>query len=253
MFEFIDRARSRAVLAATMLALMTACGGGGGSTRLEAIEVTPAASSTPAGTTVPFVATALYSDDSRQDVTATATWTSGSTSVATISDAAADKGLAQTLTPGTTAISASFEGKVGTTTLTVTNAVIRSLAISPTTATIAKGTTRAFSALATFTDNRVFDVTADATWSSQNAAVATVSDARSDKGLATGVGVGTARLLAAYEGVTGQADLTVSAAAVTGLAVTPADLSKPKGTTQQYTATASFSDSTTQDVTADAN
>lgn len=253
MFEFIDRARSRAVLAATMLALMTACGGGGGSTRLEAIEVTPAASSTPAGTTVPFVATALYSDDSRQDVTATATWTSGSTSVATISDAAADKGLAQTLTPGTTAISASFEGKVGTTTLTVTNAVIRSLAISPTTATIAKGTTRAFSALATFTDNRVFDVTADATWSSQNAAVATVSDARPDKGLATGVGVGTARLLAAYEGVTGQADLTVSAAAVTGLAVTPADLSKPKGTTQQYTATASFSDSTTQDVTADAN
>ena len=75
-------------------------------------------------------------------------------------------------------------------------AVIRSLAISPTTATIAKGTTRAFSALATFTDNRVFDVTADATWSSQNAAVATVSDARPDKGLATGVGVGTARLLA---------------------------------------------------------
>jgi hypothetical protein len=51
-------------------------------------------------------------------MTASATWSSEKTSVATISNAAASKGLATSLASGTTTITATAGGKSGSTTLT---------------------------------------------------------------------------------------------------------------------------------------
>jgi trimeric autotransporter adhesin len=66
-------------------------------------------------TTQQFTAQATFDDGSVGDVTNTASWTSSSPSVATISSS----GLAQAASTGSTTISASTDGIVGTTSLTV--------------------------------------------------------------------------------------------------------------------------------------
>ena len=80
------------------------------------IAVTPANSSVVAGATRQFTAIVTNSDGSTQDVTATATWTSSNTAVATI-DAA---GLATGVAPGVTTIQAESGLLIGSTLLTVT-------------------------------------------------------------------------------------------------------------------------------------
>src|SRR5258708_26854527 len=68
-------------------------------------------------------------------------------------------------------------------------------------------------------------------------------------GLATSVAAGTTTITATLGGVSGSTTLTVTAATLTSIAVTPANPSLPLGLTQQFTATGTFSDSTTQDLT----
>lgn len=66
-------------------------------------------------TTQQFTAQATFDDGSLGDITNTASWTSSSTSVATINSS----GFAQAMTAGSTTISASAGGVAGTTLLTV--------------------------------------------------------------------------------------------------------------------------------------
>ncbi len=66
-------------------------------------------------TTQQFTAQATFDDGSVGDITSTASWTSSSTSVATISSS----GFAQATGTGSTTISASANGVVGTASLTV--------------------------------------------------------------------------------------------------------------------------------------
>ncbi len=71
---------------------------------LNSIAVTPVNPSIPTGATQQFTATGNYSDGSTQNLTSQVTWTSSSTSVATINSA----GLASGVAPGTTTITAAF-------------------------------------------------------------------------------------------------------------------------------------------------
>jgi hypothetical protein len=85
---------------------------------LQSISVTPANPSVTAGATVQFKATGNYSNGSAKDLTASSTWTSSNTSVATI----AAGGLATTIAAGGTTIKAVSGGISGTTSLMVTAA-----------------------------------------------------------------------------------------------------------------------------------
>ena len=68
-------------------------------------------------------------------------------------------------------------------------------------------------------------------------------------GLATGAGQGTSTISASMSGETGTTTLTVTAATLQSIAVTPANPSIAKGNTDQFTATGTFSDNSTQDLT----
>jgi hypothetical protein len=68
------------------------------------------------------------------------------------------------------------------------------------------GSTAQFTATATFASGTTQDVTASSTWTSSNTAVATVSSS----GLVTVVGSGTAGIQAAYSGVAGTDNITIS-------------------------------------------
>ncbi len=84
------------------------------------------------------------------------------------------------------------------------------------------------------------------TWSSGTTTTATISAA----GLATGAGVGTSTITATSGAISGSTSLTVTAATLQSIAVTPANPSIAKGATQQFTATGTYSDGTTQNLTA---
>ena len=85
---------------------------------LRSIVVTPTNLSIIPGVSQQFTATGTYSDDSIQDLTSQATWTSSDREVVTI-DAG---GLATGISPGATTISAALTNLVDSTTLTVQSA-----------------------------------------------------------------------------------------------------------------------------------
>src|SRR4029453_10203193 len=78
---------------------------------------------------------------------------------------------------------------------------------------------------------------------------ATISGAAGTEGLATAVGVGSTTVTATSGAVSGSTTRTVTAATLVSIAVTPADPSIANGTTQQFTATGTFTDASTQDLT----
>jgi hypothetical protein len=163
---------------------------------ITSLAVSPATPAVADGLTSQFIATATFSDNSTQDVTAAAAWSSTNTSVAAIDSS----GLARTRAQGTTTISAVFGGHSDSTTMTVTAPVIVSIRVSPTATTVAFSASVPFTAAATFTDGSTADVTATATWSSSDPATVSVNSS----GVATGLKVGgPATIGASQNGVTG--------------------------------------------------
>ena len=217
---------------------------------LTSIAVTPTNPTIADGTNKKFVATGTFSDNTTKNISASAIWTSSNSAVATISNTAGSRGRATGASIGTTTISAAYKGQTGATTLTVKAATLASITVTPTNPSIAAGTDQQFMATGIYTDGTSQDLTALATWTSSNPAMATISSAVGSDGLARGVSAGTTTISAAYKNRTGSTTLTVTAATLTTITVTPAQSSLVDGTNQQFTATGIFSNSTTQDLTA---
>jgi plastocyanin len=216
---------------------------------LSSIAVSPASPSVAAGLTEPFTATGTYSDNSTANITNQVTWASSNTSIATISNSSGSAGVATTKAQGSTTISATLGSITGNTTLTVTPAVLESIAVTPPNPNVPKGETKQFIATGTYSDNSTQVLTSQVAWGSSNTAVATISNAAGSQGSATAVSIGTSSITAGLSGISGSTTMTVSAAVVTSIAVTPANPNVPEGETQQFTATGTFSDNSTADIT----
>jgi Big-like domain-containing protein len=218
---------------------------------LVSIAVAPKDSSVPAGLTQSFTATGTFSDASTRDLTNDVAWGSSDTAVAQISNADGSRGTATGLKKGSTVIAATLFGVSGTTSLTVTDALLVSLAITPDAASVPAGRTQAFTALGTFSDASSRDLTADVTWSSSDTDVAQISNADESQGVATGVKKGAATIIAKLDKVSAMAALTVTDAVLVSIAVTPDPASVVVGQTQAFIAHGTFSDTTSRDLTGD--
>jgi len=216
---------------------------------LNSIVVTPANPTAPVGFNVQFRATGHFSDTTTQDLTADVFWSSSDDDNASISNAAGSEGLATALQAGTSTMAASIAGVTGSTLFTISTSPISSIQVAPAAPSIALGTTQAFTATAHFMDGTMLDVTEQVSWSSSALGVATVSNAAGSRGLATSVSVGMATITAALGGANGSAMLTVSPATLMSIAIVPLNASTPLATPVQYTATGTYSDSTTQNIT----
>jgi Legume lectin domain/Chitobiase/beta-hexosaminidase C-terminal domain/Bacterial Ig-like domain (group 2) len=169
---------------------------------LTSISVTPANQSAAAGTTVPFHAAGTYSDNSTKDITGSVTWASGTPSAATINAV----GLATAVAVGNTTISAASGSVSGNTTLTVTAATLKSIAVTPANPSAAAGTTVSFHATGTYSDNSTKDITPSVVWASGTPAAATINAS----GVATAVAVGSSTISATSGSVSGNTTLTVT-------------------------------------------
>ena len=204
-------------------------------------------------------AVAVFKDGSTLDVTHTPgiTWSSTTPTVAIIG---APTGLALAVGPGTATISASL-GQTGSSSLSVSDSTIESLAVGPSHSTMAAGTAQNVIAVGTFSDSSgTFqqDISRASAWASDNTGVATVAYANGLQELATGVAAGTANISASFSDAHGNlasasAPLNVSNAQLSGISIAPGSTSITSGGGRQYVATGAFTDGTRQDVTMLAN
>ena len=202
--------------------LLSGCGGGGyggGSMyttpTLTSITITPSSGVVIIGasaTTAQLTATGNYSNGTTADLTTLVTWTSVAPGTASVGSST---GLVTGVAVGTTNITAAMPSLYGTITspaasITVTDATLQSIAITPATISIGRGNTTIFTATGTFSNSTTGNISGSVIWTSSDTTVATI-DAR---GIATGVGLGTlgtgtCNITATLNGITDTVTLTV--------------------------------------------
>ena len=122
---------------------------------------------------------------------------------------------------------------------------LTSIAVTPATpAHLKVAATQQFTATGTYSDSSTADITSTVTWASGTAATATISNA----GLATGVAAGTTSITATM-GTVVSPGVTLTVIALTSIDVTPhAPPTIAIAATQQFTATGTYTDSSTSDI-----
>lgn len=233
---------------------------------LASIIVTPATPSIAKGTTQQFVATGVYSDGTTQVLTndATLSWTSSDANTS-VSNGVGTKGLASTTSSSASSVTISvtktgFSGTVIPAVLTVTPAFLTKIDITPATSSIAKGYSKQFIATGTYSDatTQVLTTNTNLTWTSSDATNSPISNLLATKGNLTtntnsAASVTVSASLTGFSGTVNPAIVTVTAATVTNIVVSPNSASIAKNLTQQFTATATMSDSTSQNLTTNPN
>ena len=196
------------------------------------VAVQPANASVDVGKTLQLGA--MLTDASGSVLTGRqVTWSSSSTSVATVSSS----GLVSGVSAGTATITATSEGKNGTANITVTvpPAPVATVTVTPAPASVTVGQSIQLQATTRDAANNVL-TGRTVTWTSSNVSLATVSST----GLVQGVAAGTVTITATSEGKTGSSTVTVSAPAPAPVATvvlspTSASISTGQSTTLQVT------------------
>src|SRR2546428_5908571 len=160
---------------------------------VASVTVSPATASVQVGQTVQL--SAIPRDANGNPLAGrTVAWGSGSPAVATVSAS----GLVTGVTAGAATITATWEGKSGTATITVSTVPVASVTVSPATASVQAGQTVPLAATPKDANGNPLSGRT-VTWASSNPAVATVSAS----GLVTGVTAGAATITATSEGQSG--------------------------------------------------
>lgn len=220
---------------------------------ITSIQVTPAIASAPKGTTGTYTATAYFTDDTTQNISTQATWISHDTHIVSIVTSGVNGGFAEALSVGNTTIQASFEGHISNiSTIEVTPAVLKSIVIAPVDVKVPNGVNVKYNATGIYSDGTSIDLTLFSTWHSSNVDVATIDGVLGQIGLAHTHNTGTTTITASFDGLSASTLLTVTPAIIASIQITPANLIEPKGTSSQLTATAIYTDKTTEDVTDEA-
>ncbi len=205
------------------------------------IDLSATASTLAAGTKAQLTAVASYSDGSSQNITPLVSWSSSDSDVATVSTS----GEVTAVAPGTAVITGSFGGQTSTLTVTVTAATVSAIQISTPLTSLALGTNGQLKALATYSDDTLVDVTSQISWSSSAPTLVSVDANGQIKALA----VGSAVISGSLGGASAAINIAATAATLTGLTIDPIP-NLASGNQAQLKATASFSNLTSQDVSA---
>jgi hypothetical protein len=118
---------------------------------------------------------------------------------------------------------------------------LRSITVTPGTQTVPVGVFVQYTATGTYVDGSTQDITNQVSWSTESAVNVTINS----QGLAVGTATDSAFITASLNGIRASAQITITAATVQSVAVTPTDRSIATGATLQYTATSTNSDGST--------
>ncbi len=210
---------------------------------LVSIAVTPSNPSMSIGIAQRLIATGTFSNGSSQTL-ASVSWSSSDSAVATVTNDSTNSGSVYALATGSVTINACAGSTCGSATITVPSSQLTSIAITPANAVVVTGSSIAYFATGTYTNGGTQDLTAFVTWSSSSPSVATISAI----GVATSVSTGTTTITASYGGTSASVNLSVTKP-ISSISISPQNPSITVGATQQFSATATYTDGTTGNVT----
>jgi uncharacterized protein YjdB len=212
---------------------------------LVSLAVTPSSVTMPVGLSQQFTATGTFTDASTQDLTTQVAWSSSNVQVAPVSSA----GVVTALSAGSARVTATLLGVSSGCDVSVAAVTLQGISVAPASASVPAGYKVQFRATGTYSDGSSYDVTARVAWSTSSTAVAIVSNKTGSQGLATGVSAGSATVFARMGGVAGSAVLTVTSTRLVSIALAPNPFAVNAGSRIQLTATGTFDDGSTQDLT----
>ena len=168
---------------------------------LVSIAVSPQSLSVPKGAAQQLNAIATFSDGTQQNITNSATWSSASSSIATVSAT----GVVTAQAVGSATITVASASVSGSDTLTVSPAILVSIAVAPANSSIVLGATEQFTSTGTFSDGSTQGLTNSTAWSSANSSLVSISPA----GVAVADAVGSTTISANLNGLSGSANVKV--------------------------------------------
>lgn len=228
------------------------CDGDSSGVQLVSIEVTPINATVPLGRHVKFDAVGRYSDNRTSILSETVAWSSSDSGRAKINNTVGNKGKAVPLAEGRVFIVATDfqQGISGTAVLTVTPPELVSISVSPTAHAIHLGSFCKFTATGLYSDGSSKDITSELNWSSADTTAQIVSNSHGSKGICISPPSGSVNIIATdpLTGKSGQSTLSVKNVKLSSIAVAPEDSSLPLGGRRQFSATGTYRDGTTNDI-----
>src|SRR5262249_2361299 len=206
-----------------------------------------------------LTAQATFSDGSVSDISELVDWKSSNTGVVKVSDTPGTKGKITAKAAGHASISVRdpvsgvTSGQSGGSANIVVLGRLTSIQVTPQTRRIDVGSTRSMQAIGTFSDGQTRDLTQQVTWSSSDPNVARVSNDPGQRGRVTALAPGTAHIAdASSTGITstgtgGDATVRVPADLIS-IQITPSVNRLPIGLELSLTATGTFNDGSTDDI-----
>jgi hypothetical protein len=216
---------------------------------LASISIGPVNPSTGLGVKVKLFATAILTDGTTQDVTNQATWQSSDVAIADVSNAMGSKSVVTPIAPGTATITATYMGLTGSTDVTVKSAKLTTIQVTPFNPTLPLGYATSFEAVGIYEDLSTQVLTNLVTWQTSNGAIAAVSNAAGTRGRVTPIAAGQASISATLDGVTGSSAVTITAATLQTITVTPATATVAIGDTVDLVAKGDFGGGLILDIT----
>ncbi|WP_318516136.1 Ig-like domain-containing protein [Photobacterium leiognathi] len=198
-----------------------------------------------------FAAEGIYSDGSTSPLTNKVTWHSSAIDIAHIDD----KGVLTGIAIGTVEVKASYEGiESNIINVRITDAILTSMNISVKSlspdASIYSGGQLSFAAEGTYSDGSTSPLTNKVTWHSSAVDIAHIDD----KGVLTGIAIGTVEVKASYEGIESNiinvriTDAILSSIAISIKSLSP-DASIYSGGQLSFAAEGTYSDGSTSPLT----
>lgn len=237
-----------------VLLLLSGCGWDGTPTRendfvpLTSIEISADYSTIAAQTSTKLKVIGNFSGLFSHDVTDQVVWSSDAQTVADFVTPT-DRPRVTGLIPGAAVLRATVGSVSSTFALTVSDATVTSMVITDVPTSLPKGRNSQLKVTGTFTDLTTQDLTFDAVWTSTPGTFATVSNDPASKGLVTALTEGSETITAAFGGIPATTTLTVTVPVLQSITISPANPSILTLTAGKFTATGTYSDGSSPDIT----
>ena len=215
---------------------------------LTAIEVAPINPKLISGESQQFYATAQYSNNTTLDITDQTTWLSSNSNVAKIGNTVVDSGMVTALTEGSSTITANFDNQSQQIDLSVDDALLQSLEITPANSSIAINTLQKFSVTGFYDNGSSRDLTEQVTWSSNNSSDSKLVEQQSEAGYIKATATGISQIIATLDDITSFTNLTITSATLESIIISSTTTKVPTGYSSQLTAIGHFSDGSEQDI-----
>ncbi len=213
---------------------------------LVGIEIQPTNPVVIAGQRQAFKATAIYSDHTNRDITQFVNWTTSDASLVEIDNRINFNGEAYTHSVGSPTITASYKQQTASTRMTIQDAELVNIELSPSNIDLVNGLQQQFSATAYFSDGSQQLVTDQVNWSSSDNQVSFSTGEKA--GLFKANAVGSSNIIATLDGQQFFTRLKVIEAELNELLITVESLSLPTGISQKLQAIGEYSDGSSVDL-----